>query len=337
MSLENKKCLIIGGSGFIGINASLHLKSKGVDVSVLDALSNCYINATSVLVENNIPLFIANSLDIDYMIKVLDGFDFVINLSSSNIIDDGFTLQETLADSSILSTQILMQAATRHNVSRIIIVSNLHVYGETKPYRSKCKEDMKLNPICPLGSIKLSEELIAKTLAEAYSQKITILRIGECYGPYIKTHMPYGFFTAAAFACMTGSECTLPNDGLDGRDYIYVKDVCNYIEKILDNCQEKTVETYNVCSGNEKTFLDIFNLMKDYYKNEETKTQDRMVIYPFAGHIVGDNSRINKKFGKHYTPFEESFNETLSWVKEQFNVQKNMIQNAKGSIEKSKK
>lgn len=339
MNFENKKCLILGGAGFIGMNLSLFLKEKGMNVSVLDTLSNSYIQAEQTLVENNIEFFHANSLDIGYMINVLKDFHYVINLTSTDIVDDGFTRQEELSDSSILSTQILLQAATHHNINRIILMSNLHVYGETKPYRSKCKENMKdLQPNCPLGSIKLSEETIAKTLAKAYGQKITILRLSECYGPFIKTHMPYGLFSSISYACLTGTECTLPNDGLDGRDYIYVEDVCNYVGKILLNDNNNNIiETYNVCSGKEKTYKELFDIMNKYYKINGSKIKNRMVLYPFSGHIVGDNSKINKDFGKIETSFDKSIKNTLEWIKKQFEEQQKMIDNSKELIQQSLK
>ena len=336
MNLKNKKCLILGGAGFLGMNLSLHLQSKGMKISVLDTLSNGYINSSDVLKANNIEFIHANALDIKNMIKILKDFDYVINLVSSNILDDGFTRQEDLVDTSILSTQILMQAATHYNVSRIIIASNLHVYGETKPYRTPCKEDMKnLKPINPLGSIKLAEETIAKTLAKAYEQKTTILRISECFGPFLKTHMPYSQMATTALACITGKECTLPNDGMDGRDYIYVKDVCEYVDKILSEDQEDMIETYYICSGKEITFREIFDLMNKHYDSEIPKIKERMVIYPFAGHIVGNNSKIKERFGDYNSNFEDSFNSTLSWLLNQFVSQQQMIQKAQESVQQT--
>lgn len=334
MNFKNKKCLILGGAGFIGMNLSLMLKEKDMDVYVLDSLSNNYIQAIQILDKNNIKFLHANALDINYIVKNLKYFNYVVNLVSTGIIDDGFTNQEDLVDASILCSQILIQAATHHNVSKIILTSNLHVYGETKPYRSKCKETMtNLQPICPLGSIKLSEEMIAKTLAKAYDQKITVLRLAECYGEYMKTHMPYSSFMSTALSCITGTECTLPNDGLDGRDYVYVKDVCKYITSILFNDNKNLFEIYNICSGQEKTYKDIFDYMKNYFKNKQATFQNRMVIYPFAGHIIGNNSKIKKDFGDQFSSFDESIQTTLLWIENQLKEQQQIIENAKQLVQ----
>lgn len=340
MSNENKRCLILGGAGFIGLNVALYLKKvKDMKVTVLDSLSNSYIKcaqSSEIFDDNDIQFLHANALDIEFMKVCLKDFDYVINLISPNIIDDGFTRQEDLVDASILTTQILIQAASQYDVSRIIIASNLHVYGETKPYRSKGKENMKaLKPWNPLGSIKLSEETIAATLARAYEQKVTILRLGECFGPYMKTHMPFSSFVTTALACLTGKECTIPNDGLDGRDYIYIDDVCEYIGRILEKDQKEMVETYNVCNSEEKTFKELFDFMKQHYGREESKIQERMVLYPFVGHIVGDNSKINKKFGKHYSNFDESMKTTLDWLSEQFTWQQDMINQSQELVQES--
>lgn len=325
-----KKCLILGGCGFLGLNLGIHLKNKGYKVTVLDCLTNNYINALEILEQNDIDFFYHDALDIRFIINILKDFDFVVNLVTPPIIDDGFINQEILLDTFLLSTQILLQAASKHNVSRVVIASNLHVYGESKPYGSKLKENMNLNPVCPLGSIKSSEEIIAKTLAQAYNQKITILRISECFGHFMKTHMPYSHFMSTAVSCLSGTECILPNDGKDGRDYIYAQDVCKYMEKILSSEQNKLIEIYNLCSSIEFTFLELYEKMNKYYNNN-SPSKERMVIYPFVGHIVGNNSKISKKFGKT-SNFEKSFISTLDWIKIHFQEQQKLIQSAQETI-----
>lgn len=321
-----EKCLLMGGGGFIGLNLYEHFKNSDLEVTVIDNLANANISAVEIIEPNK--LIYKDVLNVDFMISFLKEFDYVINLCNSPIIDNGFFQQEYLLTSNVLTTQLLLQAASHVNLKKIILCSNMHVYGETKPYRSKCHEKKETNPINPVGSIKLSEEIIAKTLAQAYEQKICILRISECFGENMKINMPHSDFMRMVISCLTNTECTLPNDGGDTRDFIYIQDVCKYIEKIIPLQQDKLIEIYNICSGENISFYDMFSQIKNYTQsNNEIKFKP--VIYPFAGHIIGDNTKIEKEVGAFKTPTSQSLPVTIEWIKKELELKQSLLNSTK--------
>lgn len=321
------RILILGGAGFIGINLSLILKSQGYCVTVIDTLENGYIFSTKLFELNEIKFIQHTVLDPEFMLETVKKYDYVVNLVSSKIVDDGFFVQESLSQTYLLSTQILMQAASHGEVKKIILASNLHVYGEPKPFRSKCKENSsKTNPVCPLGSLKLSEEIIATTLAKAYDQPLVIARISECYGAYMKTHMPY---SSAMMSMIVANKCdmacTLPNDGKDTRDWIFVEDVCWYLSELLTTPSSKSlIETYNISSGNVKSFRDVYNDICNI-NEREPKVIEKIVSYPFVGHLQADNTKLTTKFGNHFTDYSQGLKICVDWANQNLEDQKKLI------------
>lgn len=322
----SKKVLILGGAGFIGINLCLILKNSGYNVTVVDTLDNSFIFSEKLFEKHDIKFIKHSILDPSFMIESVKNKDYVVNLTSSNVIDDGFFFQESLAQTSILGSQMLFQSASHATVKKIIIASNMHVYGEPKPFRSKCKESSSSNPCNPLGSIKLSEEIISKTLAKAYDQKIAIVRISECYGAYMKTHMPYSAMMSMIISSLTNTNYISPNDGEDSRDWVFVEDVCCYIKSILeDDSQKELIETYNICSGETKTFKEVYQHICNVCGNKENKLSEKLVIYPFVGHLFGDNTKLIKKFGKNFNSFQDKVELTIDWTKKNLENQQNLF------------
>lgn len=322
---NNYKCLIVGGGGFLGLNLALYLKERNFKVDVLDNFCYSNIYSMEILQNNNIKIIYRDILDINFTINLLKEYNMVINLATTPIVDNGFHQQELLLQSTMQTTQTILQCASHSDqLEKVILISNLHIYGETKPYKTKFKEDSILNPVCPLGSIKLSEEIVAKTLAKAYKIKLNILRVSECFGPFMKITVPCSQIVNMTTSAIYKTKCIISNDGEDIVDYLYVGDFCDAVYKTINYEQKNLIETFNICSGEGKTYNDLY--LKLYYAfNEDKDLYKKLVIhqpitYPLVSYIVGNHSKATKELKwKPSKNFDELLMVSAGWIYDELN------------------
>lgn len=329
--MTNKhKCLIVGGAGFLGLNLALYLKERNIEVDVIDNFCYSNIYAMDILQNNNIKIIYRDILDANFTINLLKEYSIVLNLATSPVVNEGFYQQELLLQSTMQTTQTILQCASHSNqLDKVILISNLHVYGETKPYKTKFKEDSTLNPICPLGSIKLSEEIVAKTLAKAYKIKLAVLRVSECFGPFMKITLPCSQFVNMATSAIYKTKCVIPNDGEDIVDYLYVGDFCEAVFNIINQEQSNLINTYNICSGKGRTYNDIY--LKMYYAfNEDKELYKKLVdhqpiIYPLVSYIVGNHAKATRELKwKPSNNFDELLMVSIGWIYDELNKLNNV-------------
>ena len=105
---------------------------------------------------------------------------------------------------------------------------------------------------------------------------------------------------------------TIFGTGNEYRDYIYIDDVVDFIEKIT---QGNITGTYNLCSGQKTKTIDIFNSLKEIvdYKDEPVMSNSR------EGDIFGIELDNSKALGisnwKPKTSLQEGLNKTISHLK----------------------
>lgn len=315
--MKYKNHLIIGGAGFIGMNLAVFLKKKGSNVRVLDNFSNTSSNNISVLKECEVELIKGEGLISSEVMKAMDGQDVVYNFASSPIIDDGFVSSESLTVSQVISTQVVIGAASNFDVKEIIVPSSLHVYGNPSTYRKPVKEDDSLNPINSIGAVNKCVETIAKTFSEAYKQKVTVVRIGEVFGPGMNVFSTIFSMASIARDVLNNYPPLIPSDGEHSLDFTYIDDVVKYLYEIVESDPENLFEVYNLCSGKSRKINEIVERILKYFEKEKLDNQiiHDKVLWPYVFHLSGNNEKIIEKFGNHFSDFEDNILETFSWIK----------------------
>lgn len=251
-----KKCLVIGGAGFVGTNLSLCLSKAGYDVTVCDCIETSMISAQMhglMYIQQN---YFEQMIDDD----MLKQQDMVVLLISSVGPNSSMSNPEICYDKDIIRMIELLDQMRRCEVNRLVFVSSGGtVYGNQDV--SKLKEDMATSPINHYGIMKLTQEKILLMYNELYNMDNVIFRLANPYGEGQRKASGIGAVTAFLQNIMNQEKIYLYGEGESIRDYIYIEDAV----KMMCLCLEKHEKTnkkalYNIGTGEGHSIIDVLRL-----------------------------------------------------------------------------
>ena len=207
------KVLITGVAGFIGSHTAEKFLAEGHTVIGVDDLSTGS--------NHNIPegvdfkwLDITIQDDVDKMFD--EEFDAVVHLAAQPSLLESRKYPDVDAQINIIGTINLLK---KIGLKRFVFSSTSAVYSS----QDTAEDSTLLFPNTPYGASKLSAERYVKLLAP----EGVALRYGNVYGP---RQVPLGenqLVPRVLDHVYKGEEFVVNGDGLQTRDFVYVKDVAN--------------------------------------------------------------------------------------------------------------
>lgn len=258
------KLLITGGAGFIGSNFIHHILSEYPDYKIvnldkltyagnLDNLSDIQNNKNYTFVKGDItdqPVIEKILLDRTGLEKI----DIIVNFAAETHVDRSIYDPKVFAQTNIIGTQNLMDAAIKYKIPKFIQISTDEVYGSVE--EGVFTEESNLAPNSPYSASKASADLLCRSYFKTFNFPVIITRSCNNFGPYQFPEKLLPLFISNA---LSDKELPLYGDGLNVRDWIYVEDNCRAIDLIMH--KGKIGEVYNISSNNEKTNLEITKLI----------------------------------------------------------------------------
>ena len=240
--------LVTGGAGFIGSHLCERLISKGHHVLCLDNFNTYYDpeikrkNIEAALSGKNYRLIEGDILDWSLLQNIFqeNRVDVVVHLAARAGVRPSIQEPRLYQKVNIEGSVNLLELSVRHHINKFIFASSSSVYGnnEKVPFS---EEDPVDNPISPYAATKKAGELLAFTYHSLYSLSVTCLRFFTVYGPGQRPDMAIYRFTKQI---SNNDEITMFGDGKSRRDYTYITDILDGIEKAIDNC--KKYHIYNL-------------------------------------------------------------------------------------------
>lgn len=244
-----KKCLIIGGGGFIGRNLTEYLAKNEYHVKVVDK----YTNNISYL-QNIFPTLEIVNLDIGDTNKLIDhlgDFENIIWLIHTSVPSTSMeNIESDLTSNLVPLIKFLTKIKGLSNIEKFIYLSSGGtIYGDPL-IQIPIKENQTKSPISSYGLTKLvAEEYINFILAESTTQRF-ILRPSNIYGLFQNLNVPQGIIGHALKAAINNHPITLFNNRTYIRDFLFVTDIADAILKCLNYNESKIISnTFNVGSG----------------------------------------------------------------------------------------
>ena len=183
------------------------------------------------------------------------------------------------------------------------------VYGDIKTNSSK--ETDPLKPSNPYAASKAAADLLVHSYYITYKLPVITIRSSNNFGPFQYPEKVIPLFITNAVG---NKNLPLYGDGLNIREWLYVKDNCRAINLVLQKGEEGQI--YNVGGGNEKTNLEITHLILGYLKKRESLIQ---YVKDREGHdrrYSLDSSNIEALGWRPQYKFEEALKETVKWYVE---------------------
>jgi UDP-glucose 4-epimerase len=252
------RILLIGGAGFLGKNTAVALIAAGHQVFVLDRM-RLHNRERSILAGVS-AFFDADLADFNEVFGIIDrnSIQVVVNFASMLLPSSNFDAfsAEMASGSFPLFRQI--NSLAERGVKYVFISSGGVIYGRSSA--AKIKETEKRQPINLYGLSKLMIEEYIEFAGRAYGLKYLILRPSNPYGPHQNPYGRQGFIAVAMDRIFKGEIVEVWGDGSVVRDYIYVADLANAFNKLIEaGCWN---ETFNVGSGEGFSIKRVLDLMQ---------------------------------------------------------------------------
>lgn len=312
--------LITGGAGFIGSNFIYMVLEERPQWKVICVDSITYaanIHTLNDAMSN--PNFVFYKEDIrnrDGIFKIFEAEkpDVVVNFAAESHVDRSIENPGIFIDTNIGGTAVIMDACLEYGTKHFHQVGTDEVYGDLPINRPDLlfHEDTPIQTSSPYSASKASADLLAMAYHRTYGLPVTISRCSNNYGPY---QFPEKLIPLMINNALHNKSLPIYGEGLNVRDWIYVKDHCYGILTILEKGQ--IGEIYNLGAHNEKTNIEIVKIiLKELGKPESliAHVGDR------KGHdqrYAIDSTKANKELGwKPTTMFADGIKLTIQWYQE---------------------
>ena len=144
--------------------------------------------------------------------------------------------------------------------NKIIFISSASVYGEDVVHSDKIDENTPVVNRSYYGMAKYMSELLLDKVCSEINTKLTILRPPLVYGDGDTSfgYGPTGFLRKA----IDGETNIIWGDGNELREFIYIDDVVNIINRLVNSEFEGIL---NIVSGKSYTYSDVIRIIKDNF------------------------------------------------------------------------
>ena len=308
------KILVTGGLGFIGSNFIRFMLNEQRAISIINLDNLSYGSNPNNLEDfkGNIHYeFIKGDITNKRLIERLinsKNIDIVINFAAQSHVDRSIANPISFYKNNVGGVLSILEAIrkSKRNI-RFIQIGTDESYGEILD--GSFREEDRLKPSSPYSASKAAADLFCLAYQRTYGLDIVISRCTNNFGPY---QFPEKLIPKTIIRAHLGLKVPIYGSGKNVRDWIYVLDYCEALEKLM--YRGRSGEIYNVSSGNE---LDNLTLVKKIL-GIMGKSED---IIEFVEDRPGHDLRYNLDSTKirnemEWRPrhdFEEALKATISW------------------------
>jgi len=324
--------LVTGGAGFIGANFVLDWLAQSDEALVnLDILSYAGNRETLAALEGDARhIFVQGDIgDAALVARLLAEHRprAIVNFAAESHVDRSIHGPEAFIQTNIVGTFHLLEAVRAYWGSlegedkanfRFLHVSTDEVYGSLGKQDPAFTETNRYEPNSPYSASKAASDHLVRAYHHTYGLPVLTTNCSNNYGPY---HFPEKLIPLVIHNALAGKPLPIYGDGQQIRDWLYVKDHCSAIRRVLE--AGVPGETYNVGGWNEKANLDVVHTLcaildelqprtdGQSYRTQVTFVKDR------PGHdkrYAIDASRLERELGwRPVETFESGIRKTVQW------------------------
>jgi dTDP-glucose 4,6-dehydratase len=328
--------LVTGGAGFIGSNFVLDwlgMDHKHRDEPVLNLdkltyagnlenLASLQGDARHVFVQGDIG-------DSALLARLLAEHRprAVINFAAESHVDRSIHGPEDFIQTNIVGTFRLLESVRAYwggleepakSNFRFLHVSTDEVYGSLAAQAPAFTEAHQFEPNSPYSASKAASDHLVRAYHHTYGLPVLTTNCSNNYGPY---HFPEKLIPLMIVNAVAGKPLPVYGDGMQVRDWLYVKDHCSAIREVL--ARGRVGETYNVGGWNEKPNIDIVKtlcgLLDRLRPRDDGKSYAEQITYvkDRPGHdrrYAIDARKLERELGwRPAETFETGILKTVQW------------------------
>lgn len=324
-----KNLLITGGAGFIGVNFIRYLlEESDYEGRVINVDKLTYAGNPESLsdIENDYEdryVFVkADIVDKDALSVIFDKYeiDGICHFAAESHVDRSITSPDEFIRTNILGTYNLLELSKQRG-GRIQLfhhISTDEVFGTlgTEDYFT---EETSYKPNSPYSASKASSDHLVRAYNKTYGLPVTISNCSNNYGPF---QFPEKLIPLMLLNAVEDKALPVYGDGLNVRDWLYVRDHCTAIWSIMS--KGKIGETYNIGGRNEMNNITVVEMICDYIDailGKRANRENRRSLISFVSDRPGhdrryaiDSNKITTELGwMPVESFETGLLKTIKW------------------------
>jgi len=323
--------LVTGGAGFIGANFVLDwIAETGEPVLNLDALTYAgNLESLKTLQGDARHVFVKGDIgDRALLDRLLAEHRprAVVHFAAESHVDRSIHGPGAFIKTNIEGTYTLLEAVRAHwsalpagdkEAFRFHHVSTDEVYGSLKPTDPAFTETNAYEPNSPYSASKAASDHLVRAWHHTYGLPVLTTNCSNNYGPY---HFPEKLIPLMIVNALAGKPLPVYGDGMQVRDWLYVKDHASAIRTVL--AKGRPGETYNVGGWNERPNIEIVRsicALLDEMRPDPAGSYARLVTHVTdrPGHdrrYAIDARKIERELGwRPAETFETGIRKTVRW------------------------
>ncbi len=324
--------LVTGGAGFIGSNFVLDWLAQSAEpVLNLDDLTYAgnMQNLASLQADPR-HVFVKGSIaDGELLTKLLAQHQprAVLNFAAESHVDRSIHGPEAFIQTNVVGTFKLLEAVRHYwaalpleakQTFKFLHVSTDEVYGSLSKDAPAFTEQHAYEPNSPYSASKAASDHLVRAYHHTYGLPVVTTNCSNNYGPL---HFPEKLIPLMIVNALAGKPLPVYGDGMQVRDWLYVKDHCSALRRVLE--AGRLGETYNVGGWNEMPNISIVNtvcnLLDELRPRADGKPYASQISYVTdrPGHdrrYAIDASKIERELGwKPAETFATGIRKTVAW------------------------
>ena len=337
-NIENMKVLVTGGLGYIGSHAAVLLLEKGIDVIIVDNLSNSrkeILQGIEKITGKKVKTYIDDLKNPQVAENILseNKIDAIMHFAAYKAVGESVENPLMYYENNLFSLINVLKAALKYNVSNFIFSSSCTVYGE--PDELPVTENTPIvKAASPYGNTKkIAEEILFDTAKAEKNFNVVSLRYFNPIGAHPTAmigELPLGvpnnlipFITQTVYGIreklrVFGDDYNTP-DGTPIRDYIDIIDLveAHYVAlmRLIAGENDSNFEVFNLGTGTGRSVLEVIEAFE--------RATGKKVNYEIVDRRPGDVEKIwadptkaNKVLGwEAKRSLEESLKTAWEWEK----------------------
>jgi dTDP-glucose 4,6-dehydratase len=324
--------LVTGGAGFIGANFVLDWLAKSDEAVVnLDKLTYAgNLETLASLRGDARHTFVHGDMGDSVLVTRLLAEHrprAVVNFAAESHVDRSIHGPADFIQTNIVGTFNLLECvrsfwselpATVKPAFRFLHVSTDEVYGSLGPGDAAFTESHRYEPNSPYSASKAASDHLVRAWHHTYGLPVLTTNCSNNYGPF---HFPEKLIPLMIVNALAGKPLPVYGDGMQVRDWLYVKDHCSAIRRVLES--GRLGEVYNVGGWNEKPNIEIVRtvcaLLDDLRPRPDGQPYATQISYVTdrPGHdrrYAIDARKLERELGwKPAETFETGIRKTVQW------------------------
>ena len=314
--MKYKNLLVVGGAGFVGSHVvDALVKQRAEKIVVVD---NMFLGRTENLDEavkrGDVIVYKEDARYLTALENIIEREkpEAVFNLAVK-CLPYGFIDPEGAFMTGVEIAHNLANLLRKGKFERLLHFSSSEAYGTA--LHVPMDENHPLDPNSPYGAGKAAADLLLLSYYKLFGLDISIIRPFNFYGERQNMEAYAAVVPVTIWRILNGEKPILEGDGLQSRDFTYVKDGAEVAVKMMD-CDEAVGKVVNIGQGEEIDIKTVISIICDKLDYPFDKVLHKPPRPSDVRRLHADITLAKKMLG--YSPktrFNEGLELTIDWFR----------------------